>query len=82
MSASNRRFPAEWEKQEGILLCFPHNGNDWPGKYEAIQWAFVEFIKKVATFEQVFLVVADEKLKAKVTEMLETATVKMSNLSF
>ncbi len=82
MNTSNRRFPAEWEKQQGILLCFPHNGKDWPGKYEAIQWAFVEFIKKVATFEQVFLVVADEKLKAKVSEMLETATVQMSNISF
>ena len=82
MSTSNRRFPAEWEKQQGILLCFPHNGNDWPGKYEAIQWAFVEFIKKVATFEQVFLVVADEKLKAKVIEILETAVVQMSNVSF
>jgi agmatine deiminase len=82
MSVNNRRFPAEWEKQEGILLCFPHNGKDWPGKYEAIQWAFVEFIKKVTTFEQVFLVVADEKLKTKVSEMLETATVQMSNVSF
>jgi len=82
MNTSNRRFPAEWEKQQGILLCFPHNGNDWPGKYEAIQWDFVEFIKKVATFEHVFLIVADEKLKVKVTGMLETATVKMTNISF
>jgi agmatine deiminase len=82
MSANNRRFPAEWEKQQGILLCFPHNGKDWPGKYEAIQWAFVEFIKKVATFEQVFLIVADENLKTKVIEMLETATVQMANISF
>ncbi|MBC7607054.1 MAG: agmatine deiminase family protein [Burkholderiales bacterium] len=82
MTTTTRRFPAEWEKQEGILLCFPHNGNDWPGKHEAIQWAFVEFIKKVATFEQVFLIVADEKLKAKVTEMLKTAAVQMSNVSF
>ncbi len=54
----SRRFPAEWERQKGILLCFPHNGKDWPGKYEAIQWAFVEFIKKVSLFETVFLVVA------------------------
>jgi agmatine deiminase len=81
-TTNNRRFPAEWEKQQGIVLCFPHNGNDWPGKYGSIQWAFVEFIKKVATFEQVFLVVSDEKLKAKVSEMLETATVQMSNVSF
>ncbi|HSN49357.1 MAG TPA: agmatine deiminase family protein [Flavobacterium sp.] len=82
MIKSNRRFPAEWEKQQGILLCFPHNGKDWPGKYEAIQWAFVEFIKKVATVEQVFLVVANEKLKTKVSEMLETAHVKLANVSF
>lgn len=82
MSTNNRRFPAEWEKQQGILLCFPHNGKDWPGKYEAIQWAFVEFIKKVANFEQVFLIVADENLKAKVIEMLEKAKVQMENVSF
>jgi agmatine deiminase len=81
-TASNRRFPAEWEKQQGILLCFPHNGKDWPGKYEAIQWAFVEFIKKVAAFESVFLIVANENLKAKVLEMLETAAVQMCNVSF
>ena len=82
MSTNNRRFPAEWEKQEGILLCFPHDGKDWPGKYEAIQWAFVEFIKKVATFEKVFLIVANEKLKEKVSEILENAHVSISNVSF
>ena len=81
MSTTNRRFPAEWEKQQAILLCFPHNGNDWPGKYEAIQWAFIEFIKKVATYEQVILIVADEKLKAKVSDMLETAHVKLDSVS-
>ncbi|WP_158974543.1 agmatine/peptidylarginine deiminase [Cellulophaga sp. L1A9] len=77
-----RRFPAEWEKQEGILLCFPHNGNDWPGKYAAIQWAFVEYIKKIAEQETVFLVVATDNLKIKVTEMLEMATVNLKNISF
>jgi agmatine deiminase len=82
MTTNNRRFPAEWEKQQGIVLCFPHNGNDWPGKYEAVQWAFVEFIKKVATFETVFLVVADEKIKEKVAGMLESARVNTGNVSY
>jgi agmatine deiminase len=75
-------MPAEWEQQQGLLLCFPHNGNDWPGKYAAIQWAFVEFIKKVALVEMVFLMVADEKLQAKVIDMLEMAHVNISNVSF
>jgi agmatine deiminase len=80
--STTRRFPAEWEKQQGILLCFPHNGKDWPGKYEAIQWAFIEFIKKIATFETVFLVVANENLKQKVTAMLIDARVNLTNVSF
>lgn len=77
-----RRLPAEWENQNGILLCFPHNGNDWPGKYEAIQWAFVEFIKKISQYESVFLIVANEKLKIKVSKMLSTAQVDLNSVSF
>ena len=79
---NSRRFPAEWENQQGILLCFPHNGKDWPGKYEAIQWAFIEFIKKVTTFEEVILVVADENLKSKVIGMLEISEVNLKVVSF
>ncbi len=75
-------FPAEWEQQEGILLCFPHNGNDWPGKYQAIQWAFIEYIKKIATVETVFLVVASTPLKEKVTAMLNLAHVNLEQILF
>jgi agmatine deiminase len=82
MKADFWRFPAEWEKQQGILLCFPHNGNDWPGKYGAIQWAFVEFIKKVANVEQVILIVASEELKVSVLEKLTIADVNIKNVSF
>jgi agmatine deiminase len=82
MNTTNRRFPAEWENQQGILLCFPHNGRDWPGKYETIQWAFVEFIKKVSTYETVFLVVANEKLKEKVNDMLDRARVNLNAVEF
>jgi len=82
MKIQTRRFPAEWENQQCILLCFPHNGKDWPGKYEAIQWAFIEFIKKIASFEEVIIIVASKKLQSKVMGMLETADVEIANVSF
>ncbi|SKB81875.1 agmatine deiminase family protein [Daejeonella lutea] len=82
MSTSIRRFPAEWEKQEGILLCFPHSGKDWPGKYDAIKWDFVEFIKKVSLFEQVFLIVADTRQRESVQEMLTAAHIDLKKISF
>lgn len=82
MKVSERRFPAEWEQQQGVLLCFPHNGNDWPGKYDAIQWALVEFIKKISAFEKVFLVVATPKLQSKVEDMLQRARVDLAQIHF
>lgn len=82
MDSVNRRFPAEWEKQQGILLCFPHTGKDWPGKYEAIKWDFVEFVKKVSLFEQVILIVADKKQQDSVAGMLKTAHVELKKVSF
>ena len=44
--------------------------------------SFVEFIKKVANFEQVILVVADKNQQQKVTEMLETGHVELTKVSF
>jgi agmatine deiminase len=80
--SNTRRFPAEFEKQAALLLCFPHNGNDWPGKYEAIQWAFVEYIKKVSLYQAVVVVVANAKQQAKVSDMLQTAQVDLTKISF
>ncbi len=76
------RFPAEWEKQQSTLLCYPHNGIDWPGKYQAIQWAFVEFIKKIATFQDVLLMVAHQRLEDRVREKLEKAHVDSGRISY
>lgn len=79
---SQRRFPAEWERQQGVLLCFPHNGNDWPGKFGAIQWAFVEFIKKVTAHEQVFLVVDNAAHQERVAAMLAQGEVPLTKVTF
>ncbi|MBN2041033.1 MAG: agmatine deiminase family protein [Spirochaetes bacterium] len=78
----SRRFPAEWEKHQAVLLCFPPDGQDWPGKYGAVKWAFVEFIKKSAESEQVILITATEDHKRKVTGYLQAANTLLSNIKF
>jgi agmatine deiminase len=54
MTTNNRRFPAEWENQQGILLCFimDETGQENTKRFNGL----IEFIKKVAN-ETVFLVV-------------------------
>ncbi len=75
-------MPAEWEKHQATLLSFPHEGKDWPGKFAAIQWAFVEIIRKVAEYEPIVLIVKSEKQQVKVVEMLTRAHANMDQISF
>jgi agmatine deiminase len=82
MNTISRRFPAEWEKHQATLLSFPSEGLDWPGKYHAIKWAFVEIIKKVITCEPVILVVKSDELREKVSVMLKQAHVDLSTVSY
>ncbi|MBN1821696.1 MAG: agmatine deiminase family protein [Prolixibacteraceae bacterium] len=82
MKIQNRRLPAEFEPHKAILLSFPHEGNDWPGKYQAVQWAFVEFIKKVTTYENLILMVRSEQHQEKVVNMLQRAHVDLSKIEF
>jgi len=82
MSAPIRRFPAEWERHQATLLSFPSEGRDWPGKYHAIKWAFVEMIKKITIYEPVILVVKSDELRDKVEVMLQQAHVDHLQVSY
>ncbi len=82
MKTIARRIPAEWEKHEFTLLSFPHDGKDWPGKYPAIKWVYIEIIKKIGPYEPVLLLVRSEKLKDNVAAMLQQAHVDRRKVSF
>ncbi len=75
-----RRLPAEWEPHQATLLAFPHEGRDWPGKYDAIKWAFVEIIRKVAVYEPVLLVVKSREHRDRVRAMLGQAHADRGNV--
>jgi len=82
MSDLLRRLPAEWEKHQATLLSFPSEPNDWPGKFQAVQWAFVDFLRKVVQSEPVILLVKSEQLRMRAIAMLERAHANVNEISF
>ncbi len=50
-------LPAEWTAHEATWLVWPHNRDDWPGKMNAVKWAFAEMIKIISRHEKVWLLV-------------------------
>ncbi len=78
----SRTLPAEWEKHQYTLLAFPYEGRDWPGKFHAVKWAFVEIIRKVTLFEEVLLLVKSSEHQTTVAYMLEQAHVDVKKVRF
>ncbi len=76
------RMPAEWERHEATWLAWPHNPEDWPGKFQAIPWLYAEIVRLIAAHEQVHLLVQDEKEQRRATGVLGRAQANVENVSF
>jgi agmatine deiminase len=51
------RMPAEWEPHEATWIAWPHNKDDWPGKFAAIPWVYTEIVRHLAAVEEVRILV-------------------------
>lgn len=76
------RLPAEWEDHRATHLAFPANRNDWPGKFAAIRWAFVEMVRQLTVNEQVFLAVMDFRGRQDATRMFKEAGINLNAVEF
>jgi agmatine deiminase len=76
------RMPAEWEPHQATWLAWPHNPEDWPGKFSAIPWLYAEIVRLLARREQVHLVVEDATTQSRVTGMLKRAHANLENVIF
>lgn len=76
------RLPAEWEKHKSTILCWPHQKDDWPGKFMPIPWVYTEIIKNIVPGEIVRLIVQSKKDEQKVSNYLQRAHVDLSNVKF
>ncbi|MES1262279.1 MAG: agmatine deiminase family protein, partial [Acidobacteriota bacterium] len=56
-------MPAEWEPHEATWIAWPHNEEDWPGRFEPIPWVYAEIVRKLADVEQVRILVQDAEVE-------------------
>lgn len=71
---ARRRWPAEWEEQDGVLLAWPHGDTDWAANLAAVEGTYRELIIAALGFEDVFLIVGSPSVKARAVEVLGRAT--------
>jgi agmatine deiminase len=76
------RMPAEWDRHDATWLAWPHNPEDWPGKFQAIPWLYAEIVRLLAAHERVHLIVQDEKEERRAQSILGRAGVALDQVSF
>ena len=76
------RMPAEWEPHEATWLAWPHNSEDWPGKFQAIPWVYAEIVRLLAAHERVHILVEDSKAQGRATGILQRAGANLDCVSF
>ncbi len=74
-------MPAEWKPHEATWLAWPHNPEDWPGKFQAIPWLYAEIVRLLAAHERVNLLVEDAKAEQRVRGILERAGANLDRVS-
>jgi len=79
---NQRRMPAEWERHAATWIAWPHNAEDWPGKFMAIPWVYAEIIRNLSRHEPVELLVQDAAAEVKVRRVLERANALGENVRF
>src|SRR5689334_13686519 len=76
------RMPAEWEPHAATWLAWPHNREDWPGKFDVIPAVFVEVAKHLAELERVRFIVENAEREAEVRKRLTEARANVANVDF
>ena len=79
---SNFRMPAEWEKQESTLIAWPHNKNDWPGRFENIPDVFAQIISQISKVQKVKILIQHNLVKKNIYPLLRKYKAKLKNIFF
>lgn len=75
-------MPAEWEPHAATWIAWPHNINDWPGKFHPIPWVFAEVVKHLSPNEEIKIIVRDMQHETRVRRVLEKADAWRGPISF
>ncbi len=75
-------MPAEWEPHAATWLAWPHNPEDWPGKFQPIPWVYAEIVRHLSAVEDVHMLVNNEPAERRARTMLKRGGANMARLHF
>ncbi len=79
---SKFRMPAEWAPHAATWIAWPHNPEDWPGKFQPIPWVYCEIVRHLSAAEDVHILVNDLSAERRATQLLRRQGANLARLHF
>lgn len=79
---SEFRMPAEWARHSATWIAWPHNPEDWPGKFQPIPWVYCEIVRWLSSVEDVHILVNDAAAEKRAISMLKRQGANLARLHF
>lgn len=76
------RMPAEWSRHAATWIAWPHNANDWPGKFQPIPWVYADIVRHLASVEDVHILVNSPSAERRAQGILARAGTNLSSVHF
>jgi agmatine deiminase len=75
-------MPAEWEPHEATWLAWPHNREDWPGRFAPVPWVYAEIVRKLSAVERVRILVDSRAREEQARRVLRKAGADLNAVEF
>ncbi len=75
-------MPAEWEPHAATWLAWPHNPEDWPGKFQPIPWVYAEIVRHLSQVEDVHILVNNQPSEQRATAILKRGGANLARTHF
>ncbi len=76
------RMPAEWTPHAATWIAWPHNADDWPGKFQPIPWVYSEIVRHLSRVEDVHILVDNLLTEKRATGILRRQGANLARLHF
>lgn len=76
------KMPAEWAAHSSTWIAWPHNSEDWPGKFQPIPWAYAEMVRHLTRVEEVHILAMDAAMEKRARNILMRAGANLARVHF
>jgi agmatine deiminase len=75
-------MPAEWGPHRATWLAWPHQRDDWPGKFAPIPWVYGEIVRHLHRSEEVRILVNDTDGQRQAESVLDNLDLQRNRITF